>query len=52
MDNTIRINPEKTYTKSEYSKEYNIHRNTIDKKIKDGEIQTVRVKGVTLIIAL
>ena len=51
MDNTIRINPDKLYTKSEYSKEYNVHRNTIDKKIKNKELATMQVKGVTLIIA-
>jgi len=47
----IKIDPNRVYTKSEYSKIFGISRPTIDKKIKEKEITTLRVKGAVLIMA-
>jgi hypothetical protein len=49
--NTITIEPEKVYTKTEYSKAYNISRPTLNKKIQTKEVKSLRVKGAVLIIA-
>lgn len=49
--NEVRINPDKTYTKSEYSKRFGISRPTVDRMIKDKEIKVIRVKGTVLIVA-
>ena len=49
--NKISINPERTYTKSMYSKVYSISRPTIDKYIKEGRIKTLNIKGAILILA-
>lgn len=46
----IRINPERTYTKMMYSKQFDISRPTIDKYIKEGKIKTLNIKGAVLII--
>jgi len=51
MKQEIIINPEQTYTKGEYAKAYNISRPTIDKKIKNKEIDTVKIKGGLIILA-
>jgi len=45
------INPKKTYTKSEYAKNFNISRPTIDKKIETKEIEFTEVNGTVLIHA-
>lgn len=50
MENTIRINPERLYTKSEYHRKTGMSRMTIDKKITDKELKTLKVKGAILII--
>lgn len=46
----VTINPESTYTKTEYAKAYNISRPTIDSKIKSKEIKSIQIKGATLIL--
>lgn len=51
MAKEIIINPDSTYTKSEYSKAYDISRPTIDKKIESKEIKAVKIKGAILILA-
>lgn len=51
QDKEITINPKKTYTKSEYSKAYNVSRPTIDKKIETKELHSTEVNGVVLIHA-
>ena len=48
---TISVNPERLFTKLEYSKQYNISRPTIDKKIKEKLLKTLKVKGTVLIMA-
>ena len=50
MENKIKLDPNKTYTKSEYSKIFSISRPTIDRMIKDGELKTLKVKGTVLIL--
>jgi len=47
----IVIEPEKVYTKSEYSKAYNVSRPTINKQIQTKELKSVKIKGAVLIIA-
>jgi len=47
----IKIDPNRVYTKSEYSKIFGISRPTIDKKIKEKEITILKVKGAVLIMA-
>lgn len=49
MNNTVSINPDKLYTKSEYSKKVGITRVTIDKRIKEGSIKILKVNGTVLI---
>lgn len=51
MENTISINPDKVYTKSEYSKVYSISRPTIDKQIKNNKLTSLKVKGAVLVLA-
>jgi hypothetical protein len=46
----IRIDPEKTYTKSAFHKKTGMSRSTIDRKIEGKEIKTVEIKGTILII--
>lgn len=46
----ISINPEKTYTKSEYHKVFGISRPTIDKMIKDKRLKSVKIKGGVIIL--
>jgi len=48
--NKIQINPDKIYTKHEYSKTFCISRPTIDKYVKSNKLKSLRVNGVTLII--
>lgn len=50
MENKIKLDPEKTYTKSEYSKTFNVSRPTIDKMIKDNQLKVLKVKGTVLIV--
>ncbi len=50
-ENKILINPEKVYTKSEYSKVYSVSRPTIDKRIKEKILTSLKVKGAVLVIA-
>lgn len=50
-DKPITIIPERTYTKTEYAKAYNISRPTIDLKIKSKEIKSVEINGATIILA-
>lgn len=47
----VLINPDLTYTKSEYSKNFGVARSTIDARIKAKEINFIEVNGTTLIIA-
>lgn len=49
--NKIQINPNKVYTKMEYSKNFDISRPTIDKFIELKKIKTLKIKGALLIIA-
>jgi len=51
MEKQITIDTEKTYTKSEYARVYNISRPKIDEMIKFKELRTIKVKGTTLILA-
>lgn len=39
------------YTKSKYAETYNIDRKTLDKRIRDGEIQTLPIKGGIVVLA-
>ena len=50
MSETVNINPDKLYTKSEYSREFGVSRPTIDKMIKSKELTTIKINGTTLII--
>lgn len=49
MSETVAINPNKLYTKSEYSRRYNISRVTIDKKIAEGTLKAIKINGTILI---
>lgn len=51
MEKQITIDTEKTYTKSEYARVYNISRPKIDEMIKFKDLKTIQVKGTTLILA-
>ena len=51
METTVNINPNKLYTKTEYSKVFDISRPTIDKRIKLKEIKSLKIKGAVLIIS-
>lgn len=51
MEKQITINTNKTYTKSEYARAYNISRPKIDEMIKFKQIDFIEVKGTTLILA-
>ena len=46
---TIKINPEKIFTKTEYAKYSGFSRPTIDKMIVNKELITIKVKGAILI---
>tara|TARA_R110000803_G_scaffold42221_1_gene90674 strand:+ start:489 stop:641 length:153 start_codon:yes stop_codon:yes gene_type:complete len=46
---TISINPNRIFTKTEYSKHSGFSRPTIDKMIKNKELITIKVKGAILI---
>jgi hypothetical protein len=50
MKKEITINPEKTYTKTEYAKAFQISRPTIDKQIENKDLKIIEVNGVTLIV--
>jgi len=50
MEKQILINPQKTFTKTEYHRVFGINRVKIDQLIKDKELKTINVKGTTLII--
>ena len=39
------------FTKSEYAKAYNLDRKTLDKRIRDGEIIAIPIKGGTVVLA-
>lgn len=47
----VTIDIGKTYTKSEYSRVYNLSRPTIDDMIKSKQLKVIKVKGTTLILA-
>ena len=49
MDKTVKINPDKLYTKSAYHKEFGTDRTTIDRMIAREELLVIKVKGTTLI---
>lgn len=49
MKETVSINPDSLYTKSEYHKIFGTSRATIDRHIEEGKIKTLKVKGTTLI---
>jgi hypothetical protein len=51
MNKELTIDPKKLYTKSEYSKAYQISRPTIDKQIDDRTLKTIQVNGTILIVA-
>lgn len=46
----VTINPNRIYTKSDYSKRFGINRVTLDKKIKEGVIKSLKVNGTVLVI--
>jgi hypothetical protein len=48
-DKEVVINPKYTYSKSEYARKYAVSRVTVDKLIREGDLKTVQVNGVTLI---
>lgn len=48
---TVTVEPEKLYTKTEYAKAYRISLPTINKKIETKEIRSLKIKGATIIIA-
>jgi len=50
MKKEILIDPQKTFTKSEYHKKFGVNRVKIDQMIKDKDLATIQVKGTTLII--
>lgn len=50
MKKEITINPDKTYTKTEYAKAFRISRPTIDKQIDTKILKIIEVNGVTLIV--
>ena len=39
------------FTKSEYAKAYNLDRKTLDKRIKDGDIIAIPIRGGTVVLA-
>ena len=45
MDGKIKINPQKTFTKSAYHKKTGISRPTIDKMIADNKLTTLKIQG-------
>ena len=47
--NTVSVNPDKLYTKSEYCREFGISRPTLDKKIREGEVKVMKINGTILI---
>ena len=47
----ITIEPDKVFTKTEYSRAYNISRPTLNKKIITKEVKSLKIKGAVLIIA-
>jgi hypothetical protein len=49
MDKTVKINPDKLYTKTAYHKEFGTDRKTIDRMIKREDLLILKVKGTTLI---
>lgn len=49
MKETVSINPNKLYTKSEYSKKIGVTRVTLDNWIKQGKVSTLKVNGAILI---
>jgi len=51
MEKQVFIDTSKTYTKSEYARAYNVSRPKIDDMIKTKELKSIKVKGVTLILA-
>lgn len=39
------------YSKSKYAKDFGISRATLDKRIKAGEVETILIKGATIVLA-
>ena len=50
MNKTV-IDPRKVYTKMAYSKAFNVARATIDRWIRTGKLDVLKVNGTVLIIA-
>ena len=50
MKKEVLIDPQKTFTKSEYHKKFGINRVKIDQMIKDRDLKSIIVNGTTLII--
>lgn len=49
MDNKINIDPNRLYTKSAYHKQTGISRVTIDKRIEEEILKSIKINGATLI---
>ena len=49
MNKTL-IDPTKVYTKMAYSKAFNVARATIDRWIKNGKLDVLKVNGTVLIV--
>ncbi len=39
------------YTKTEYAKDFGITRRTLDKRISRGEVETIPIRGTTIVLA-
>ena len=50
MKNTVSINPDKLYTKSAYHKNTGMARSTIDQKIEENKIKSIKINGAVIII--
>lgn len=47
----VSINPNKLFTKMEYTKKYDISRPTLDKMILEKKVRVLKVNGTVLIFA-
>lgn len=50
MKQLITIHPDKLYTKSAYAKEFGLSRVTLDKRIKDKEIRSIKINGAIIVV--
>ena len=48
--NSLKVDVTKLYTKNEYAKQIGKHRSRVNQKNKAGELNTVKIKGATLVI--